>query len=874
MTSKEIREEYLGFFEERGHQRVASTSVVPHGDPTLLFTNAGMNQFKDVFLGLGKRDYTRAVDTQKCIRVSGKHNDLEEVGISLQHHTFFEMLGNWSFGDYFKKEAIAWGWELVTERWGLEKERLWGTVFEGNEADELGADEEAEQLWFEHTDLARERVLRLPAEDNFWEMGNAGPCGPCSEFHYYLGDDPSSQTREQGLAGITGDSQEWIEIWNLVFIQYNRDETGKLHVLPAKHVDTGMGFERITSLLQGVRSNYDTDIFKPIIARIADLSGRDYSGEHAIAMRVIADHVRALTFAIGDGALPSNEGAGYVLRRILRRAARFGRNLDLHEPFVHHLAAAVADNLGDVFPEIVEKSAHIALVIRSEEENFGKTLDRGLEIFERVSSKGEISGADAFQLYDTYGFPLDLTELMARERGLAVDIEGFERELEAQRQRARVATKGRFVASEGVGDAIDEAHSRFIGYRELESAARIAHAEVDADGGARLWLDQTPFYAESGGQVGDKGRISGDDFSVDVEDTVKGRGGIAHLGRLVEGSSAALQGEVHAAVDERARRAASRNHTATHLLHQALRLILGDHVDQMGSLVAPERLRFDFSHFAAVETEQLRQIEGLVNDRIRADLEVATFEEDLEKAKQLGARALFGEKYDDRVRVVKIGDFSLELCGGTHVDATGEIGFFDLSSAGGIAAGTRRAEALTGEMAERRVRQERGVLEELGALLNAQVGELPAKLESLLQHSRELQRQLGETRRRLADLEGGELADEAIEVDGVKVMSTRVEVADVPALRIMADGIRDGMGSGVAVLGTALDGKVALIAVVTDDLIAGRKLKAGDIVKQVAQLVGGSGGGKPHLAQAGGRDPDKLDAALEAVEDIVRRQLQ
>ena len=874
MTSKEIREEYLRFFEEYAHQRVPSASVVPHDDPTLLFTNAGMNQFKDVFLGLGKRDYTRAVDTQKCIRVSGKHNDLEEVGISLQHHTFFEMLGNWSFGDYFKQETIAWGWELATQRWGLEKDRLWGTVFEGNEGDDLGPDEEAEQLWLEHTDIAKDHILRLPASDNFWEMGNTGPCGPCSEFHYYLGDDPAGQTPEQGLAGITGDSQDWIEIWNLVFIQYNRDESGKLHLLPAKHVDTGMGFERITSILQDVHSNYDTDIFKPLINRIAELSGRDYSGQDAVAMRVISDHVRALTFAIGDGALPSNEGAGYVLRRILRRAARFGRNLDLHEPFIYQMAAAVADNLGDVFPEIVDKSDHIALVIRSEEENFGKTLDRGLEIFERVSQKGEISGADAFQLYDTYGFPLDLTELMARERGLEVDTEGFSAELDAQRQRARTAAGKRFVASEGVDDIIEEEHSHFIGYGELEAEAQIVRADVGKEGKVRLILDQTPFYTESGGQVGDKGRIAGDGFVVDIEETVKGRGGIVHLGRLAEGESDALRGKVRAAVDATARCDAARNHTATHLLHEALRRTLGDHVDQMGSLVAPERLRFDFSHFAAVEPEQLRQIEAQVNDYIRADIEVATFEEDLEKAKQLGARALFGEKYDDRVRVVKIGDYSLELCGGTHVGATGEIGFFDLTSEGGIAAGTRRAEALTGTSAERRVRQQRDVLDQLGALLNAQMGDLPNKLEAMLQQNRELERDLAAAQRRLADLEGGELAGESSEVEGVKVVARRVEVANVGALRTMADGIRDGMGSGAAVLGAAIDGKVALVAVVTDDLTAARQLKAGDIVKQVAQLVGGSGGGKPHLAQAGGRDPEKLDAALQAVEGIVRQQLQ
>ena len=525
MKSKDIRNTFLRFFEDRGHRIVPSASVVPRDDPTLYFTNAGMNQFKDVFLGLGQRDYTRAADTQRCIRVSGKHNDLEEVGFSPWHHTYFEMLGNWSFGDYFKQEAIAWAWQLVTEEFGLEKERLWATVFEGNKTDGLGADIEAEDLWKQYSSLPDERILRLPASDNFWEMGDSGPCGPCSEIHYYIGDDLSAQTG----AGLIEGSRDYVEIWNLVFIQYNRSTTGELQTLPAQHVDTGMGFERMCSLLQKTPSNYQTDLFTPLINCIAERTGKDPNGENRVAMQVIADHVRALSFAIADGALPSNEGAGYVLRRILRRAARYGRDLGMDEPFMYQLTAAMVDTYQGVFPEIVAKKDHVALVIRSEEEGFGKTLDRGLEIFERFSQKGNINGDDAFQLYDTYGFPLDLTQLMARERNLEVDTEGFNEALEGQRQRARQATKAQFQATEGVGDAIAGDHSRFIGYSCLSATAQIVHAENDAEGVIRLFLDQTPFYVESGGQVGDKGWIEGEGFIVEVEGTIKGRGGIMHV---------------------------------------------------------------------------------------------------------------------------------------------------------------------------------------------------------------------------------------------------------------------------------------------------------------------------------------------------------
>ena len=869
MRARDIREEFLSFFEGKGHTRVPSASVVPADDPTLYFTNAGMNQFKDVFLGHGKRSYTRAVDTQKCIRVSGKHNDLEEVGISPWHHTFFEMLGNWSFGDYFKREAIAWAWELVVERYGLEPERLWATVFEGDEG--VAPDAEAESLWVQETPLSADRVVRMSAKDNFWEMGETGPCGPCSELHYYLGEDLRSQSRE----GILADSDDYVEIWNLVFIQFNRGETGELQPLPAKHVDTGMGFERMCSLLQSTGTNYDTDLFQPIIARIAELTGTSPEGDRLTAFRVIADHIRALTFAIADGAMPSNDGRGYVLRRILRRASRFGRQLDQHEPFMHELVATVAAEMSTAFPETLGKCDHIARVVCSEEESFGATLDRGLELFDRISQKGAISGADAFLLHDTYGFPLDLTELMARERNLEVDTAGFEQELEGQRHRARAATRSQFRA--GTGGVLPGAHSRFVGYDRLETRARVVEAEVgdgDEEGEVRLFLTETPFYAESGGQIGDRGQVVGDGFEIAVETTVKARGGSMHVGRMLKGEPGQVSGEVEASVDRASRLAAARNHTATHLLHEALRRILGEHVAQTGSLVAPDRLRFDFSHFGAMDAEQQRGVEALVNEQIVADWPVQTFEEELARAKEMGAQALFGEKYDERVRVVKIGDYSLELCGGTHVASTGEIGLFDFVSEGGIAAGVRRAEAITGDLAARTARQRRDLLDEIGRLLNSSHDQLPGQISDLLARTRELEKDLSSARQVQAGQDVTGLIGAALEVEGVRVVASRVEVADVASLRSMADGLRGGLKMGVGVLAAELGGKASFIAVVTDDLIAERQLKAGDIVREVAQMAGGSGGGKPHMAQAGGKDLDQVDNAIAAVTEIVTRQLQ
>ncbi len=870
MKATEIREEYLRFFAERGHERVPSAPVVPQDDPTLYFTNAGMNQFKDVFLGLGKRPYTRAVDTQKCIRVSGKHNDLEEVGISPRHHTFFEMLGNWSFGDYFKREAITWAWELVTKQWGLDENRLWATVFEGNEAEGLEPDLEAAELWKECTGIPSERIVALPASENFWEMGAVGPCGPCSEIHYYHGD-LSAQSAE----GLRHGEEAYEEFWNLVFIQYNRDETGKLLPLPARHVDTGMGFERICSILQNVPSNYDTDIFLPLIHRLAEITGTSYQDGRVIPMRVIADHVRALSVSIADGAIPANDGRGYVLRRILRRAARYGRQLGQKEPFIHRLVQGVGETLGDVFPELLQQRHHIELVIRSEEEAFGRTLDRGLEIFERFAQKGEVTGAEAFQLYDTYGFPLDLTQLIARERALPLtDPEAFDQALGQQRERARKATRGQFRAAETAGDALDEPHSVFLGYTATRCTARVVHVESGADGQVRVWLDQTPFYAESGGQIGDHGVIKGDGFVVQVTETVKGRGGITHVGRMQAGEAQQVSGTVTVQVEESERQAAARSHTATHLLHESLRRTLGEHVAQMGSLVSPDRLRFDFSHFTALTAEQLEQVESLVNERIRANMSVQAEEATLTEARASGARALFGEKYNDRVRMVRVDDFSLELCGGTHVRSTGEIGLFSLTYEGSIAAGTRRIEAVTGRAAENRMREQRVLLDQIAALMHAQPDELVGKVRGLLDRNRDLERQLARLERQMMASTSGELSDSARTVHGVKVVANRVEVDDVGTLRTAADALRERLGSGVGVLGSVVGGKVSFIAIVTDDVIRERGLKAGDLVREGAAIAGGSGGGKPHLAQAGGRDPGKIDAALDAVQDIVARQLQ
>lgn len=869
-SSADIRREYLRFFEEKGHTIVPSAPVAPQDDATLLFTNAGMNQFKDVFLGTGRRDYRRAVDTQKCIRVSGHHNDLEEVGFSAQHHTFFEMLGNWSFGDYFKREAIAWAWELLTDVWQLPKDRLCATVFGGDAADGLAADEEAEALWAAVTDLPPERVIRLDKTDNFWQMGETGPCGPCSEVHFYLGEDPGSWFRE--VPDLDG--PDTVEIWNLVFIQFNRDAGGVLHPLPDKHVDTGMGFERICTVLQGVESTYDTDLFRPILAAIERATRKPYSDEHRVAMRVIADHVRTLCFAIADGVLPSSEGRGYVLRRILRRAARYGRTLDMHDPFIYGLAPVVVNVMGSVFPEVAEQADHISRVIRSEEEGFGKTLDRGLEMFEVVSVEGRVSGLDAFRLYDTYGFPIDLTQLMCAERDLEVDLDGFEAEMTAQRARSRAAGRRIFASQEAVSDDfLPPEHSVFVGYDRLAHDTVVVACKAAANGGVDVYLRETPFYAEAGGQVGDRGRIQCGDLEVLVEDTFRSGEGIVHRGRQVRGCADALAGaHVEARVDAGRRMETARNHTATHLLHEALRQVLGNHVNQAGSLVTPDRLRFDFNHFDAVTPAQQEEIVRIVNRAIRRDLDVDTETVGLEEARRMGARMLFSEKYGDIVRTVRIGDFSLELCGGTHVGSTGQIGMLQLTAETGTAAGVRRVEAVTGAGVESLVGKQRAILAALEEMLSVQADALPDRVNRLISRGRELERTVQSIRNASAGEQMRELAGAAVEVDGVRVVATAVQPADMEAFREMGDRLRETMGSGVGVLGAALNGKASLIAVVTDDLIQ-RGVLAGNVVKAVAELVGGGGGGRPHLAQAGGRHPEKMSDALAQVPEIVRLQL-
>jgi len=861
MKSLEVRQSFLDFFRSKGHTIVPSAPVVPQDDPTLLFTNAGMNQFKNIFLGLEKRSYTRAADTQKCIRASGKHNDLEDVGFDTYHHTFFEMLGNWSFGDYYKAEAIEWAWELLTKVWGLPADRLYATVYK--------TDDEAATWWAKIAGLPPERIQRFGEKDNFWEMGETGPCGPCSEIHIDLTPDKS------GARLVNAGDPRVMEIWNLVFIQYNREKDGSLQELPAKHFDTGMGFERALAVLNKFSSNYDTDLFSGIIQHVGELSGRDYKSGDGVAHRVIADHVRTLSFAVADGALPSNEGRGYVLRRILRRAARFGRQLGMQEPFLHRLVPTLVETMGGAFPELREKQQYVSMVLKAEEESFNNTLDRGLEIFEKivvaVGSKQEatIPGAEAFRLYDTYGFPLDLTQLMARERGLRVDENGFNAAMEEQRQRAREAGKWEYAVDfrpETWKQLSSGEASRFVGYKDYQVDSEIRSVQTDGDR-VFLTLKDTPFYAESGGQVGDKGSIEGDGFTLDIIDTKKAGSHIVHIGKLVQGEIG--KPRVVARIDLAARLSTARNHTATHLLHKALRDTIGTHVSQAGSLVAPDHLRFDVTHFQKIDGHQLEDIEGQVNDRIRQDLAIETFQMPYDEARKLGAMAIFEEKYGDIVRVVKIGDYSLELCGGTHLTHTGEAGVFNILAESSAAAGIRRLEALTGKGAESFLRSERRINEELRQLLNCQRDELPAKLQELLDARKKLDHDLRELRLKTAKQEMAGLAARAQALDGFRVVAAKVEVADPEDLKTMGDTLREKLGSGVGVLAAVGDGKITFACVVTDDLIKNKKLRAGDIIKKVAELTGGSGGGRPHLALAGGKDVARLDEALKKVPEIV-----
>jgi alanyl-tRNA synthetase len=868
MKASEVRQSFLDFFKHHDHTIVPSAPVAPLDDPTLLFTNAGMNQFKDVFLGTGTRPYKRAADSQKCIRVSGKHNDLEEVGHDTYHHTFFEMLGNWSFGDYYKEEAIRLAWILITNVWGIPKQRLFATVFR--------EDSESESLWKKVMGSGTNRVLHFDEKDNFWEMGETGPCGPCSEIHIDRGEGYCDKTEVPGhVCRVNAGCARFIELWNLVFIQYNRDETGKLNPLAARHVDTGMGFERVVAVLQDKMSNYDTDVFMPIQIEVAKLTGASMDNPKLIpSFRVIADHMRALSFAVADGVIPSNEGRGYVLRRLLRRAARYGRTLGMHEPFLYKLVSAVTHVMGKAYPELVTMSDHVTHVIKSEEERFNEVLDRGLDLFKTVSAEAlgqrqkVIPGAEAFRLYDTFGFPLDLTQLMAREKGLDVDLAGFEMQMELQRSRARESQK--FAPSkEGEWEeASSGGHSQFVGYDTVRTSASIRKFRRN-EGKIALVLDRTPFYAESGGQVGDHGTLTGKGFSIRVENTVKQGDLIVHVGTFTQGDRV-LDTAVVASVDGEERHSTMRNHTATHLLHKALKEVLGSHVNQAGSLVSPERLRFDFTHLEAASPEQLDAVEEKVNAIIRANRKVEKCQTSLQKAKDAGATALFGEKYGDEVRVVKIGDYSMELCGGTHVGATGEIGYFRIVREEGIAAGVRRIEAVTGRAADELLRREKHLIRDLEGALKVTGTELVKRIETLQEEKKEFEKKLKKAQQSSAGSIIDAMVAKAVLISDFMVVTARVDASDVDELRAAGDKLREKLKSGVGVLGAVIDDKVSLLAVVTDDLIKSKSLKAGDIVKKAAEIVGGSGGGKPQLALAGGKDPSRLDEVLGKVPELIK----
>ncbi len=884
MTSDEIRASFLEYFRKNGHAVVPSASLIPADDPTLLFTNAGMNQFKDVFLGIGQREYTRAVDTQKCLRVSGKHNDLEEVGYSPSHHTFFEMLGNWSFGDYYKQEAIAFAWELVTELWQIPKERLWATVYL--------EDDEAEKLWLQETDIPLSRISRCD-KDNFWEMGETGPCGPCSELFVDMGVEAYPETANDPNTG-PNISDRFREIWNLVFIQYNRNESGALEPLPATHVDTGMGFERITSILQGVDSNYKTDLFTPLLTTIADLTDTAYfDDERGLPHRVIADHIRCLTFAIGDGVMPSNEGRGYVIRRILRRAVLYGKKLQMNEAFIYRLVDNVIDLLGDVFPDVLPRREFITRTIQGEEHRFHQTIERGLELldqsFETLIEKKstQLDGKRAFELYDTFGFPLDLTEMLARERGFTVDDTGFEQSMEAQRSRGRAAWEARGGTKDeeiSIYAEVLKEHGKteFVGYTqnniEAEIVALIADAESigSAQQGDEVFvlLNRTPFYGESGGQVGDIGTIESQDVKLAVQDTLKPSADlVAHKCQVIEGEITPYTA-VQAKIDTLHRSAVAVSHTATHLLHSGLRHVLGTHVGQAGSLVEAGRLRFDFSHYEAVSPEQMQEIEEFVNEKIRGNDALSISEMSLDGAKDKGALAFFGDKYGDIVRVVQAGEYSVELCGGTHVQATGELGFVKLMSESSIAAGVRRVEALTGPTAVTTVQEDTALLANVANLLKTPKTDLPERIERLLQEQRELEQQLQQLKSQHALANVSTLVEGATLVEDVRVVASLVADTDRNGLRRLVDELKTRLESGVVALAAVTGNEVAFVVGVTADLVKDRGLNAGKIVSELTQLADGRGGGRPELAQGGGKDPSKVNTAIAAASEIVGQQLQ
>ncbi|ACJ28154.1 Alanyl-tRNA synthetase [Shewanella piezotolerans WP3] len=862
-TTAALRSAFLEYFRTNGHQVVDSSSLVPGNDPTLLFTNAGMNQFKDVFLGEDKRNYTRATSSQRCVRAGGKHNDLDNVGYTARHHTFFEMLGNFSFGDYFKEDAINFAWNFLTKELKLPKERLCVTIYE--------TDNEAYDIWSKKVGVAPENIIRIGdnkgaayASDNFWQMGDTGPCGPCTEIFYDHG--------EHIWGGRPGtpeeDGDRFIEIWNIVFMQYNRQSDGAMNPLPKPSVDTGMGIERIAAIMQGVHSNYEIDIFQALIKKTAEILGvTDLENK---SLRVISDHIRSCAFLIADGVMPSNEGRGYVLRRIIRRAVRHGNKLGATSSFFYKLVPTLIEVMGDAAKGLVATQAIVEKSLKAEEEQFARTLERGLGILDNALSglKGDVlDGETAFKLYDTYGFPVDLTADVCRERDITVDEAGFKTAMAEQRSRAQAA--GQFETDYNEGLKIDE-QSGFVGYQELNNQATVtaiykAGEPVDAlnvGDEAVIVLNNTPFYGESGGQCGDKGVLLADGIEYQVADTQKYGQAIGHIGKLAEGSIVVGQ-SIATNVDKKLRHRTELNHSVTHLLHAALRQVLGTHVTQKGSLVDPERLRFDFSHFEGVKASELKEVEELVNTQIRRNHELKAEVMDIEQAKEKGAMALFGEKYDAEVRVVTMGDFSIELCGGTHVGRTGDIGLFKITSEGGIAAGIRRIEAVTGAAAMAYVAKQQASLEEAAALLKGDSASVITKLKAQLDKSKALEKELAQLKDKLAAATSADLAGEAVEVNGIKVLVKQLEGVDAGSLRGLQDELKQKLKSGIVVLGIAGDAKVNLIAGVTKDLTG--KVKAGELVASIAVQVGGKGGGRPDMAQAGGSQPENLKGALDSV---------
>ncbi len=864
MTSSEIRASFLEFFRKNGHTVVASSSLVPANDPTLLFTNAGMVQFKDVFLGKDSRDYSRAASSQRCVRAGGKHNDLENVGYTARHHTFFEMLGNFSFGDYFKREAIHFAWNFITGTLGIPKDRLWVTVFRD--------DDEAERIWTEEIGIDPTRCTRMGEKSNFWQMGETGPCGPCTEIFYDHGADIAG-----GPPGSPDeDGDRYVEIWNLVFMQYDRSADGVLTPLPKPSVDTGMGLERIAAVMQGVHSNYDIDLFKALIQAAAAVTGTE--DLESPSLRVIADHIRASTFLILDGVVPSNEGRGYVLRRIIRRAIRHGYKLGQNRPFFHKLVPTLVREMGGYFTELVSGEARAVQALLLEEERFAETLATGMALLDGETAKlssSVIPGETVFKLYDTYGFPADLTADVARERGLSIDQAGFDAAMEAQRRRAQAASK----FGVDLRDAVKlDSKTSFSGYERLADHGVVTGLITDgalvdrllAGQSGQVVLDHSPFYAESGGQVGDAGVLTGEGVRFVVKDTQKIGAAHAHIG-VLESGEIRVGDRLAASVDAKRRTALALNHSATHLLHAALRKVLGNHVQQKGSLVAPDRLRFDFSQGQTLTPQELQRVEQLVNGAIRENAIVETRVMAFDDAVAAGAMALFGEKYDSDVRVLSIGDFSMELCGGTHVARAGDIGLFKILSESGVAAGVRRIEAATGAVAYEWVVQTEALLRDVAGMVKGGREDVDAKVRDLLERSRRLEKEVQQLKAKLASGQGGDLASQAKEVGGIKVLAARIEDADAKSLRTAVDQLKTKLGSSVIVLGTIQDGKVVLVAGVSADLVG--KVKAGDIVGAVASQVGGKGGGRPDFAQAGGNQPENLDPALAGVESLIASRL-